>query len=1140
MAKYQILPYGPICLTQADTPWRIYFFFGSILIFFIIPCFILIILYSLISKNLMKPAPGLVQTSSGSLKYRKKVILMLGTVVISFFILLLPFRVLTLVILFVPNDIFLYWYENNYNLFLSILYASRILIHLNSAINPILYNLMSSKFRNGFYKLFLINNRLWCEFLFCPNIQRKNTLTNSLVTTTTTNLTTSSVIKHQYSISSVHSTKSTKNLSVKVNGRRQKRQSAGAGKVNGAFEEAVGKMNQHRCNYCSNQVHVKIEDTDYDASDEFFAGALNRCEGSLRESCSSEGQDQEFVEIDTPIPSNTMISEKSTNSIPSGDSIAPKPTNTSNIGQISTNSIPLNNIRTPIAENVINNKRSVDILDEEYIINKLRLKDDTKPGLQDNKCPVCRMFNKFQTVNNSVVNNTAAPTSCQFPAKNLQWNAEQVEFYELCKKVDNLDEYRIVHPLETKEFQGALGEPLEVVENRRVLRVDEEKYPKNPHISDNVHNHNQVTGTTRIVESIDSDVRNDYTSEIVSDQIDSVTRKTVSRKNLLKRSSTYDLFVGKLCDVRNQTVMNFANEHTDTTESRDTKETVATRENHKKQDKCQKQKLLKHIKALSLENEYNVYELQENCNQIRNQQVSVYSAGYNNDRSQPNDQVLVSNTIENSKLLKEQYKDRTTPKVQFMANCTHMGIISKKNCKCDSEQSQPFPFCANDFNNYVNFEMIQRGCVEKYVHQNKMKNSVSLHTGVRNGENRNTTGSDGNHISWSQEKDLGRSHWCYKRNYSETCEMLNIRDKTDEPLATHNRIILDASFDSRIEPPPLNKIDIKKRSNSWKKESAEYYKPNTQHVHNTEHIQNIHAQSCYRCSNKRKLLRRKSFDLTTFADREKHQLKDWHAFEKSIQGVESRDLLARRKSCDFGLMSSNTQFEKNSLWQRKVSDGHLNYIGNKRTKRSWSNESILEKDLCSIFENPMTAHLQAEDTGERILDIRDGRLGTVMPVKDNINDLVYITNKRFESVNHFENESNEKKDLIDFRTKNNSTIKQNNMISLKPALGNRKHGNAMFARRSSVANIIQNQPNTTNCLNIDGRTYSTNMSMDSTKRKLHQSRSFQIDTRQDQMRFSGKYAKLQGEQEFGIQNTDKEPQHRVGKYVLKKRRSIHF
>lgn len=67
--------YGPVCLTQADTPWRITFFSTSIVVFYIIPCFILIMLYSRISKNLMKPAPGLIQTSSASLRYRKQVII---------------------------------------------------------------------------------------------------------------------------------------------------------------------------------------------------------------------------------------------------------------------------------------------------------------------------------------------------------------------------------------------------------------------------------------------------------------------------------------------------------------------------------------------------------------------------------------------------------------------------------------------------------------------------------------------------------------------------------------------------------------------------------------------------------------------------------------------------------------------------------------------------------------------------------------------------------------------------------------------------------------------------------------------------------------------------------------------------------
>lgn len=85
-----------------------------------------------------------------SLKARKQVVLMLGAVVLSFFLCLLPFRLLTMFIILSAEETLLdIGLERYYN----ILYFCRIMLYLNSAINPILYNLMSTKFRKGFYKL---------------------------------------------------------------------------------------------------------------------------------------------------------------------------------------------------------------------------------------------------------------------------------------------------------------------------------------------------------------------------------------------------------------------------------------------------------------------------------------------------------------------------------------------------------------------------------------------------------------------------------------------------------------------------------------------------------------------------------------------------------------------------------------------------------------------------------------------------------------------------------------------------------------------------------------------------------------------------------------------------------------------------
>lgn len=149
-----------VCMTQATDPWAITFFLMTISVFFLIPLLILVIIYSIIAKHLILKTTGNGHTTCTSkmrkqaehnLKARRQVVLMLGAVVVSFFLCLMPFRILTLCIIIVPDDIFRnVGVESYYN----VLFFCRIMLYLNSAINPILYNLMSSKFRKGFQKLY--------------------------------------------------------------------------------------------------------------------------------------------------------------------------------------------------------------------------------------------------------------------------------------------------------------------------------------------------------------------------------------------------------------------------------------------------------------------------------------------------------------------------------------------------------------------------------------------------------------------------------------------------------------------------------------------------------------------------------------------------------------------------------------------------------------------------------------------------------------------------------------------------------------------------------------------------------------------------------------------------------------------------
>lgn len=142
----------PVCLTQADTVASVTFFLLLILLFFVAPFVILVVLYSFIVSHLIRDS----STTSGGTndsyhsRARRQVVYMLLTVVVSFFVCLSPYRLLIFYIVIAPAEQIA---VIDYDTFFCLLNFCRIMFYLNSASNPILYNLMSSKFRRGFLKL---------------------------------------------------------------------------------------------------------------------------------------------------------------------------------------------------------------------------------------------------------------------------------------------------------------------------------------------------------------------------------------------------------------------------------------------------------------------------------------------------------------------------------------------------------------------------------------------------------------------------------------------------------------------------------------------------------------------------------------------------------------------------------------------------------------------------------------------------------------------------------------------------------------------------------------------------------------------------------------------------------------------------
>ena len=143
------------CSNALNADWHPFYFYITFILFFAIPFVILLMLYCFISKKLTSDSKSISASSNlqRRTQVRRQVVLMLASVCVTFFVCLLPFRLMTLwIILSSPAEIAKIGMEVYYIL----LFTCRLLLYVNSSINPILYNVISSKFRCAFCKILKI------------------------------------------------------------------------------------------------------------------------------------------------------------------------------------------------------------------------------------------------------------------------------------------------------------------------------------------------------------------------------------------------------------------------------------------------------------------------------------------------------------------------------------------------------------------------------------------------------------------------------------------------------------------------------------------------------------------------------------------------------------------------------------------------------------------------------------------------------------------------------------------------------------------------------------------------------------------------------------------------------------------------
>ncbi|XP_078681655.1 growth hormone secretagogue receptor type 1-like [Branchiostoma floridae x Branchiostoma belcheri] len=138
------------CNFPVDSAWKNHYTTVITVGFFVLPLVALSVMYFAIGRRLIRPPAG--ETSAhlqAQHRSRRRVVLMLGTVVAVFFVCLLPHRLFQLWLLYAPTKQ-MEWL--GLLGFVKVTIFMRMMVYINCSLNPIIYTLFSTRFRTAFFK----------------------------------------------------------------------------------------------------------------------------------------------------------------------------------------------------------------------------------------------------------------------------------------------------------------------------------------------------------------------------------------------------------------------------------------------------------------------------------------------------------------------------------------------------------------------------------------------------------------------------------------------------------------------------------------------------------------------------------------------------------------------------------------------------------------------------------------------------------------------------------------------------------------------------------------------------------------------------------------------------------------------------
>ncbi|XP_035674328.1 neuromedin-U receptor 2-like [Branchiostoma floridae] len=139
------------CETESSTFWAKVYLLSSAVVFYFVPIVLLSGCCLVISRHLNNPdaQPSVGQRAAmvNRIRSRKQVTYMLLAVAVLFFICLLPYRVTMLGLIYDVQKMLQLMGRKSV---LILIMICRIMVYINSTVNPILYNINSTKFRSAF------------------------------------------------------------------------------------------------------------------------------------------------------------------------------------------------------------------------------------------------------------------------------------------------------------------------------------------------------------------------------------------------------------------------------------------------------------------------------------------------------------------------------------------------------------------------------------------------------------------------------------------------------------------------------------------------------------------------------------------------------------------------------------------------------------------------------------------------------------------------------------------------------------------------------------------------------------------------------------------------------------------------------